>query len=126
MAVKFAYKALPMLVLSNPSQIITVPFCTNPISLFLSSPSSTCSYVRQLIILDIGLNLMIFDKSIHKMEVITDRTTPPHPKSNDQDVVKIRPCNSSNIPLPPIGTTTPSAAPSISVSKRGFCCILLK
>lgn len=124
--------------LSNPSQTITVPFCTNPISLIpplpvslLPSlfllPSSSFSYRRQFIILDIGLNRMIFESRIHKTDVITERTTPPQPKSNDHEVVKTRPCSSSCMPRPPGGITTPSAEPSKrSVSTRGFCCILLK
>lgn len=128
------YSALPIPALSNPSQTITVPFCTNPISLIpplppspFLLPSSSFSYRRQLIIFDIGLNRMIFESSIHKTDVITERTTPPQPKSNDHEVVKTRPGSSSCIPLPPGGMTTPSAEPSKrSVSTRGFCCIRLK
>lgn len=124
-----------MLALSKPSQTITVPFCTNPISLTpapATPPSSlpfllsSTSYVRQFIMLDIGLNLIILESRIHRIDVITDKTTPPHPRSRDQEVVKIRPGRSSSIDLPPGGTTTPSAAPSGSVSVRGFCCIRLK
>lgn len=125
-----------MLAFNKPSQTIIAPFCTNPISLLprllsvsldpLPLPPSSSSYVRQFIILEIGLNLIILESRIHSIEVITDNTTPPHPKSKDHDVVNIRPASSSGIGLPPDGMTTPSAEPSKSVSARGFCCIRLK
>lgn len=39
--------------------------------------------------LDIGLNLMIFDNSIQSTDVMTQSMTPPQPRSNDHDVVNI-------------------------------------
>lgn len=69
---------------------------------------------------------MIFESKIHRIDVITDNTTPPHPKSKDHEVVKTRPRSNSGIALPPGGITTPSAEPSGSVSTRGLCCIRLK
>lgn len=81
--------------------------------------------IAQLIMLEMGLNLIIFDNKIHKTEVITHNMTPPHPRSNDQDVVKIRAGSNSVNPLPPIGLTTPSTVPSESIPV-GFPCNLLK
>jgi hypothetical protein len=75
--------------------------------------------------LDMGLNLIIFDNKIHKTDVITHNMTPPHPRSNDQDVVKMRAGSKSWTPLPPIGLTTPSAVPSESIPV-GLLCNLLK
>lgn len=76
--------------------------------------------------LDIGLNRMIFDRSIHNTEVITVRTTPPHPKSKDHDVVNTRAANNVSGVLPLKGITTPSTVPSASISKRGLLWTLLK
>ena len=72
-----------------------------------------------------GLNLIIFDNKIHKTDVITHNMTPPHPRSNDHEVVKMRAGSSSVTPLPPIGLTTPSAVPSESIPP-GLLCNLLK
>lgn len=72
-----------------------------------------------------GLNLIIFDSSIHKTEVITHSITPPHPKSNDHDVVNTLAGNKSFTNRPPVGLTTPSTVPSAS-STLGRLCSLLK
>jgi hypothetical protein len=37
-----------------------------------------------------GVNLMSFDKKIHKNDASAHKATPPHPKSSEYDVLKIR------------------------------------
>lgn len=102
------------------------------INIFMSNMSSqekiTKSWVTidhyQFIILDIGLNLIIFDNKIHKTDVITHNITPPHPKSNDHDVENILDGIKSNIFLLFCNFTTPSILPSASI--LGLLCIRLK
>ena len=69
---------------------------------------------------------MIFESKIHRTEVNTVSTTPPQPKSKDQDVVKTLACRRFSTPLPPKGFTTPSTVPSGSTSSLGLLCTLLK
>lgn len=85
-----------------------------------------CIHNNQLIMLDMGLNRMIFESRIHNIEVITVSTTPPHPKSRDHDVVNTRAVNKLSSTFPPKGITTPSTVPSASIAKRGLLCTLLK
>lgn len=72
--------------------------------------SMTSVYIKSC---DRGVNLMSFDKNIQKNDANAHRATPPHPKSNDHEVLKIRaPSKFWAIRAEPRAATSPSTVPS--------------
>ena len=75
--------------------------------------SSIINNVNYISNCDIGVNLMIFDKNIHKNEVKAHIATPPHPKSKLHEVVKTRAHNKlCAARAEPFAVTKPSTVPS--------------
>lgn len=78
---------------------------------FLSSIKSlNYNYISNC---DIGVNLIIFDKNIHKNEVKAHIATPPHPKSKLHEVLKTRaPNRLCAARVYPLVAIKPSTVPS--------------